>query len=874
MPLNADRRKQLDDIVVKLADQNAPAEDVHAIVADFTSKYGNEQAAPQEGLGSKLLSAAIPSSNEPLPDSIDQKLPVYNMQTHNMEFKPTGQQAPLGNIAKTAVGVARVASDITSIPKRAIGAATGQAEGDTFLKRMADPESGLLRSARQAIAQSDAPMAMKILGTLGAGIAEDPLTYLAGIVKASQIGKYNANVLPKATQGLKISGEVADASAMQAGRKGVSTGVVSGIPFSRGQQAALTGETMTPDLEKIAQSEANIRKNSESVWNQFIGDQQDALGSKVESMKAKNSFSDQAPSTLMENVISKVDDAYLARKGEYKVKYDQIEKAAAETPSFNNEALNDAKSTMDDLGVYPVRKGFDANGNATKEPMFTQNQIKDGKHTSTESVRATEQYRTPDQRVTVNGVMGESNPRFRSVNVEPQTITTNGVMGGPGNGTRTGTTAGDAIVAAYERGSDINGVPNSQGFSSKPSIAHLPGSSYQEAVTDANGNQLYDFSGKSQSGTVPGQTIERPAFDTEGKPLYKDVSKTTNTVEFITSDYAFKKGMTPSGVSDKVGEAMMTARKMIDTDASYLAIKDARGLIGHHIGEIYKGKEGYGFADLQKLKLAYHKLSNAMETHIMASGGGENGNAAQAVADWKIADKMSSGRDDFAFLKRVLHQGKNEESLPEEALKRITNSANPKNHEALLKLKSMESDGIIPQGTTHNLQNALFNDLIEKSSRIVNGKRIVDGELLMKHANNIRPTFYNEVFTNDQADDVAQLVLEGMAQKLSNKMKIIESNPNAASKMIGDAGRDIGMWALMRGGPKGWLKWRAGKLLTKALLTQGDREATRYIRSVDQKSLVAGLFRPVAASGALQPVEQGGQAMGQATASPADQIPQ
>jgi uncharacterized protein YpuA (DUF1002 family) len=42
MPLNDKRRKQLDDIVVQMAEQDAPEEDVRAIVDDFTSKYGND----------------------------------------------------------------------------------------------------------------------------------------------------------------------------------------------------------------------------------------------------------------------------------------------------------------------------------------------------------------------------------------------------------------------------------------------------------------------------------------------------------------------------------------------------------------------------------------------------------------------------------------------------------------------------------------------------------------------------------------------------------------------------------------------------------------------------------------------------------------
>jgi len=108
---------------------------------------------------------------------------------------------PTTTAEKTFVGLGRVASDAAEIPKRVVGAATGQADGDTFLKRMADPESGLLRSARQALATGDDNMAVKILGGIGLGAIEDPLSYLAGIIKSVQVLKANSQAFPNATKG-------------------------------------------------------------------------------------------------------------------------------------------------------------------------------------------------------------------------------------------------------------------------------------------------------------------------------------------------------------------------------------------------------------------------------------------------------------------------------------------------------------------------------------------------------------------------------------------------------------------------------------------------------------------------------------------------
>jgi hypothetical protein len=52
MPLDDTRRKQLDDIVLNLAQQNAPQEDVETIVNDFKGKY--ETTQPEEGILDKV----------------------------------------------------------------------------------------------------------------------------------------------------------------------------------------------------------------------------------------------------------------------------------------------------------------------------------------------------------------------------------------------------------------------------------------------------------------------------------------------------------------------------------------------------------------------------------------------------------------------------------------------------------------------------------------------------------------------------------------------------------------------------------------------------------------------------------------------------
>ena len=754
MPLSEERRKQLDGIVTKLAEQDAPEEDVHAIVNDFKSKYENEATqAENPSLAKKVVSAFIPSHDDKISDTSNLAYPGYDPK-----WGP--QKTSFGEKAVYKAGGA--ITDVTEAPKRAIGAALFQAEGDTFLKRMSDPEAGWLRSARKALAQSDAPTAVKILGAIGIGVVEDPLSALAGVLKSTQIAKANAAAFPNATKAVKAGKEVSEAAALKRGHKGSSTGQVEGVPFTKAQQHSLAGEEITPDIQRTAAREAQIQKENPTVWNDFLKDQQDALSSKAAAVKDKHGFSDQSPKELGDNVMAQLDNAYENNKGIYKKKYDEIEAAAASAPDFSNEALADAKKAMDDLGAYPVERDWDASGNAIVRPKFTTHRIKDGKAEVTTEV--------------------------------PETFT-------------------------FQK----------------------EGQSFQGTVQDA------------QTGVA--KTVLQ--------------NEKVRTVEFITSEYIAKRGMGPNGVSHTASKALMDARKLIDEAGSYQNLKAARSMIGQHIGKINDGVGDYGWADRGKLKTAYAKLSAAMEEHILKSGGGPNGNGAQAVKDWKIADGLMSGKGDFAYVRKLLAgSGPDAVATGESVIKRLTNSENSRNYRALVKIKGMEENGMIPRGVSQNLQNALFNSLMEKSSRVVNGRTVIDGELLMKNANKIPPSMYNNVFTDDQADDIAQLVLEGMAQKLSGKIKIIESNPNAAGKMFKDAAGDIGMWAMFRGGPKGWLKYKAGKLLTKALLSTGDRAATRYIRSVDNQSIVSGLLRPQGYMAGLQAAELDSQDLDQPTPSP------
>lgn len=59
MPLSTLRRQQLDGIVQKMANQNAPKEEVQAIVNDFKSKYENEEQPQQDGFLKSMAKTII-----------------------------------------------------------------------------------------------------------------------------------------------------------------------------------------------------------------------------------------------------------------------------------------------------------------------------------------------------------------------------------------------------------------------------------------------------------------------------------------------------------------------------------------------------------------------------------------------------------------------------------------------------------------------------------------------------------------------------------------------------------------------------------------------------------------------------------------------
>lgn len=143
MPLTGKRTQQLDQIVAKMAAQNAPREDVVAVVNDFTNKYANEQAAPSQPARPTFSNRPTPVS--PAAQSISQG------QFPNQGFSPTPDPRMLAGVG--------LAAGATLAPELLLPAGAAEASGVAGLlaRAGANVVTGLGQSAGLSVANRESP---------------------------------------------------------------------------------------------------------------------------------------------------------------------------------------------------------------------------------------------------------------------------------------------------------------------------------------------------------------------------------------------------------------------------------------------------------------------------------------------------------------------------------------------------------------------------------------------------------------------------------------------------------------------------------------------------------------------------------------------
>ena len=122
MPLSEQRRRQLDEIVVKMANQNAPKEDVVAIVNDFKSKFENEGVS------------SVQPNNPLAPVMTQQKQVVLPPAQPPQQDKPGLLRRAAGAVGDVAVGFGK---GVLDAPREfaSLGADLGTKFGETGIGR-------------------------------------------------------------------------------------------------------------------------------------------------------------------------------------------------------------------------------------------------------------------------------------------------------------------------------------------------------------------------------------------------------------------------------------------------------------------------------------------------------------------------------------------------------------------------------------------------------------------------------------------------------------------------------------------------------------------------------------------------------------------
>lgn len=238
MPFTPERRKQLDDIVIKMADQNAPKEDVDLIVNDFKSKYENEQ--PQVIDGPKL------------PDQSQTEKPGILSQAAGF-MKKTNDTMRNGYqdfIIGQAKGIGSTIAGAASLGEKALNAASeklfpnlGIKGSDKTLGKKA--QEGVLKP--EGIAQNIGFGTEKVGETLlplGVGAKVAGLTSKAA--KAVGAGEKVASIASKAAGALGVGGEQALITAAQGGN---TKDIVTSAALGAGAKTA--GDVASYGLNKL-----------------------------------------------------------------------------------------------------------------------------------------------------------------------------------------------------------------------------------------------------------------------------------------------------------------------------------------------------------------------------------------------------------------------------------------------------------------------------------------------------------------------------------------------------------------------------------------------------------------------------------------------
>ena len=348
-------------------------------------------------------------------------------------------------------------------------------------------------------------------------------------------------------------------------------------------------------------------------------------------------------------------------------------------------------------------------------------------------------------------------------------------------------------------------------------------SSALKSVIAPDESDLSALSSKLQSGSINADEYNKLFKLTDGK------------LTSSLSDGDFK----DLGISKKVfTEIAENAARAGKGSVTFKNMQHRRNLLGKMRRAAFRD-ENAGMRDVKVLGEGYDALTRSMENHLRSIGGDD------LVKTWKQADEVFSDaagsykklRDEF-YVKT--EKGKMELKPPETILRSLTNSTNKNAAVNLSKLKTLLSDE-----SFNTLRNAYFNDMIQKAS--VNG--VVDPKKFLQLANKQKTWAWNDIFTKEMADDVADILQDAAADDIAktlNRVKTGAAKPQAVKSALNrltGAGYRFMLWT----GRIGLLSVTFGaKLLADSIMRKrAIKSASEFLRDVNNDALKSGFTKRV-----------------------------
>jgi len=262
-------------------------------------------------------------------------------------------------------------TDILSIPERFLGAffeenkqkflnefrdEKNQVKIKSFSEEIQDPNSSLLKGTKKALAESDAPAALKILGTIGLGSVADPFSVLGLVSGLSKTGKAivkaGARKITPSGTAIDLAEDITEQVGKIAPEGATIPKKVKGIETTPGEQQILG---KTPD-EDIIQLEALKRKQAPGAVERIQKSREGFLQNKLDEVVDRSGIRDLqlGAEELTGDVAKGFDFAFQKNAKEVKKIFNEVEKVG-NIRQIDAGLLKNAKNNVEEIELGGVK---------------------------------------------------------------------------------------------------------------------------------------------------------------------------------------------------------------------------------------------------------------------------------------------------------------------------------------------------------------------------------------------------------------------------------------------------------------------------------------------------------------------------------------